>query len=218
MQRGAAIAALMHNGRPKSADTIPHNRSDQMSVAYLNDKESAVIVRRLLKAAFPSTKFGVTIGRGAGVSSIRIRWTDGPTTTRVDEIVGFLEAGRFDGMTDSYEYDRSRFVEIDGVMYQPGCKYIFTVRSISPSLANRCIQHIAQYWGGVERLPVAVESYDGYKLEGGEEWMRVRDDLDLQWSDAIHRAARDRQTYSRTIERPSIADDPSGDAWASRNG
>lgn len=108
-------------------------------------KETAKVIRRLLRAAFPATAFSVTIGRGAGVSSVDVRWTDGPTGARVDAIVAGFEAGRFDGMTDSYEYDRDAYLLVDGKPYRPGTKYVMTQRECSPALIARAARAVMDY-------------------------------------------------------------------------
>jgi hypothetical protein len=163
----------------------------------LSDKETAKVIRSLLRATFPTTTFSVRCGRGAGVSSVRISWTDGPTAARVDSLVGAFEAGSFNGMTDSYDYDRDSFLNIDGVMYRPGTRFIFTERTLSVSLVNRCIAQVTEFWGGVDVVPVAVESSWGWALADDMSRKPVRADLDLDWSTAIYRAAANRETYTR---------------------
>jgi hypothetical protein len=44
-------------------------------------------IRTILKSAFP-VKFGVTIKRFSMGESIEVSWTDGPTRTQVDELIG----------------------------------------------------------------------------------------------------------------------------------
>jgi hypothetical protein len=175
-----------------------------MSTPNLHPKQTAALIRKLLKAQFPSTKFSVVTERGSMVSSVRIAWTDGPTTRRVDALVACFEAGHFDGMTDSYEYDSSRHLIVDGERFRPGTRYIFTSRTISATLAQRCIAQIVHYWGGIDVAPAAVEGTLGYKLEPELGWTNIRPDLYLQWNTAIHRAAADRSEYRReTTEETS---------------
>jgi len=165
----------------------------------IDAKETAAIVRKLLRKAFPACKFSVVTERGAMVSSIRIGWTDGPSEKAVDAIVQQFKAGDFDGMTDSYTYDRDHFVQVDGVTYRPGCQYIFTNRAISPALAGRCIDQIAEYWG-VETKPVAVASYNGFTLEGANNYDAIRPDLEApyySWYACIRRAAEDREAFTQ---------------------
>jgi hypothetical protein len=170
-----------------------------MSLPHLSPKETATVIRKMLKAQFPATKFQVTTGRGAGVSSVSIRWTDGPTVRRVDALVGGFEPGHFDGMTDSYEFDRSRFLLVDGVAYVPGTRYVNTSRTVSAALANRCIAQLVEFWGGIDNAPVAEpEKYSaGYRIVDGRGHERVRADLSEDWYTLIHRAAGDRTRFLR---------------------
>lgn len=112
---------------------------------YLGAKETAAVIRRILRKAFPAAGVSVTTARGSMVSSVDIRWTDGPTEKRVAAMVAGFEAGRFDGMTDSYDYDRTRYIEVEGKRYRPGCKYVFTHREISPRLTLRALEAVVAY-------------------------------------------------------------------------
>lgn len=83
-------------------------------------------IRRELKVAFPGVKFSVTSKSYSGGDSIDIAWVDGPTTGRVEKIVGKYAEGHFDGMDDSYSYSRDQFPRVFG-----GAKYVMTQRGMS---------------------------------------------------------------------------------------
>jgi hypothetical protein len=171
-----------------------------MTATYLDSKDTAKAIRAELKATFPACKFSVVTERGSMVSSVRISWTDGPTTKRVEAVVGKYEAGHFDGMDDSYHYDEDRTVTVDGEVFTAGCQYVFTSRTISPDLANKCIAQVAAYWGRVENIPTAVPGYFGHSLNGREN-DKVREDLDHvrdTWSCSIRRAAEDATEFAHT--------------------
>lgn len=87
-------------------------------------------IRKALKAAFPKVKFSVR----SDYSAARVRWEDGPTVEAVDAVVKQFKAGRFDGMTDSYEYSRSPFGDVFGSI-----QYTFTSREHSDSLVRHAI-------------------------------------------------------------------------------
>lgn len=162
-------------------------------------KETAAIIRGVLRKTFPACKFSVVTKRGSMVSSVRISWTDGPTAARVESLVGGFEAGRFDGMTDSYDYDNSRHIIIDGKRYRPGTRYVTCERKISAPLANRCIAQLVEYWGGVTDVPTANPGYFGHEL-GGYAWKPIRPDLagcNVEWQSAIRQAAEDRTRFTR---------------------
>lgn len=177
-----------------------------MDAIHLNAKSSAALIRSLLKRAFPATKFRVVTERGSMVSSVRIAWTDGPTAGRVEEIVGCFESGSFDGMTDSFTYLRGadKYLIIDGQTYVRGVRYVFTSREITPELANRCIRQVAEYWGGVDVIPLAVPTKwgHGYELVPDIGRSPVRPDLSHtadDWHSCIHQAAGNRTRFTRPL-------------------
>jgi hypothetical protein len=55
---------------------------------FIDTKDVAKIVRRVLKEAYPSFKFSVRIERYAGGSSIDVSWIDGPLQEDVNKLVG----------------------------------------------------------------------------------------------------------------------------------
>lgn len=177
-----------------------------LKAIQLNPKDTAALIRKVLRNAFPATKFSVTTARGSMVSSVDVRWTDGPTVKLVDKFLAPFESGSFDGMTDGYDYKTGadRFIIVDGQTYETGCRYVHTSRTISPALANRCIAQVAEYWGGVEVVPVAVPAKygNGYDLEPAIGNSPIRADLggwhNNDWFTMIHRAAGDRSTFTRT--------------------
>lgn len=150
---------------------------------WLSPKQTATVVRKVLREAFPATRFSVTTARGSMVYAVDVRWTDGPTTARVDAIVKRFEAGHFDGMTDSYEYDRNAVILLDGKKYRPGCKYVMTHRTVSDALRNRCAAQVAAYFG--EPVPSPTDHNARCKAAGE------------YWSTLIYRAAADATRYAR---------------------
>jgi hypothetical protein len=78
-------------------------------------------IRKILKKEFPTIKFKVTSESYSMGSSVRIEWTDGVTSEKVDELVKKFQYGHFDGMQDLYEYSNSR----DDI---PQVKYVQTER------------------------------------------------------------------------------------------
>jgi len=116
------------------------------NLPYLWPKQTAVVIRGILKRAFPGVKFSVKTNRGAGVSSVDVRWTDGPLARDVDALVNVFVAGTFNGMVDMYEYDRDHIITVDGVRYQPGTRYVFTRREISVDLARFAAGVVASYY------------------------------------------------------------------------
>ena len=66
--------------------------------------EAAKLLRKDLKAAFPSFKFRVLCKTYSMSSHIRIECPDRADKCKVQEIADKYRLGHFDGMTDSYIY------------------------------------------------------------------------------------------------------------------
>lgn len=197
-----------------------------MDARYLNGADTAKLIRVELKKNFPATKFSVRTERSG---TIRINWTDGPTQKRVDEVVGGFEGKGFDGMIDmgytiyawvlNGEVIGTRSTGTAGSMGSVpawgiipphddaelvhfGSGFIFTNRTISPTLANKCIAQVAAYWGGVEVAPIAVAGYFGHDLQPAIGNNPVRADLGgfhHDWHSSIRRAAENRTEFAREV-------------------
>jgi hypothetical protein len=184
----------------------------KMAATRLNPKETAKVIRTVLKKAFPETTFRVTTGRGAGVSSVDLSWMDGPTTKEVDAIVGAFEMGRFNGMTDSYDYDKTedRQLLVDGVHYEAGCRYVMTQRRCSAVLARKAVAQLVEYWGGVEYIPEIIEQTSGgwWFANSSDSFKPVREDLakggvHYDWQSQIHQALSDPSRFVREVVAPA---------------
>lgn len=166
----------------------------------LYPKQSAAIMRRILRANFPACKFSVTTERGSMVSSVRISWMDGPSTKAVDALVRGFVAGRFDGMTDSYDYDNDKLLNVEGVMYRPGCSYVFTSRACSPAFVARAAAQVAEFWG-LEAPAIRTSTYDG----SGSVQPTTAQNQDAHrrtgywWNDLVHQATQDARRFARQI-------------------
>lgn len=97
-------------------------------------------IRKVLKTAFPTTKFSVTSSRG---SAVRINWTNGPTSELVELQVSKFEMGHFDGMTDCYDYSNRR----DDI---PQARYVFCNREIDQDIFNKAFELTKDYFGEFE--------------------------------------------------------------------
>lgn len=69
---------------------------------YASAKESAVMLRAVLRQRFPGVRFRLVGERGTASGWYRLSWEDGPTTQAVEEAAVGFEGATFDGMTDSY--------------------------------------------------------------------------------------------------------------------
>lgn len=97
--------------RKQHAENYPHLTKKSDKPDYSPGRLAAENIRKELKKAFPGFKFSVK----SDYNSVDIRWSCGPTTRQVKEIVDKYKAGRFDGMSDIYEYDAdSTFADVFG--------------------------------------------------------------------------------------------------------
>jgi hypothetical protein len=97
-------------------------KTDGREVEYLTCAETAKLVRRALKEAFPGQKFSVRSDTYSMGASIDVRWVDGPTQKEVDRVVKYFEGGDFDGMID-LGYHVEHWLSPDGktvLAYSPG--------------------------------------------------------------------------------------------------
>lgn len=124
---------------------------------YLSCAETAKLVRTALRDAFPGVKFSVRSDTYSMGASIRVRWTDGPTSSDVERVAGVFAGADFDGMVDLKVYaehwlhpdgrvtlahrpgTNGSFVEAIGDPIGPtaelvhfGADCVFCVRDVSP--------------------------------------------------------------------------------------
>lgn len=126
----ADVAALRVN--PKYA------KLTQAGENHGGGKLVAANLRVELKASFPGVKFSIR----SDYNSVRIHWTDGPTTEQVKDFTGKYEGGYFDGMTDSYEHRKSPFTSVFG-----SAQYIFEERSYSLATLTAAAETVAKKYG-----------------------------------------------------------------------
>ncbi len=97
---------------------------------YLSPTESARLLKKDLRAAFPGIKFSCRGSRGTGYGNLSVSWTDGPTSDEVDAVVSRYEGKGFDGMDDSTYYMKKTLV-VEGEKVLSGLGIIGTSRDIS---------------------------------------------------------------------------------------
>jgi hypothetical protein len=91
---------------------------------------TAAAIREDLKKVFKGFKFSVTSEQFAGGDSVRISWTNGPTTDEVQKISSKYEMGQFNGMEDIYEYSNR-----DSNL--PQVKYVSESRTVSEEILTQ---------------------------------------------------------------------------------
>jgi hypothetical protein len=126
---------------------------------YLTAAETAKLVRKALKEAFPKEKFSVRSHTYAGGASIRIGWTDGPQTADVDTVVGKFAGSGFDGMID-LKTSNSHWLYPDGTVelfeYQIGHSYGSTTLDLTGEKVDE--EAAANYRAGV-RAAMGITNY-----------------------------------------------------------
>ena len=122
------------------APVVPIRR-DQPT-RYVSCVDTAKLVRRDLRTAFPGIKFSVRSDQYAGGAAIRVEWTDGPTDDAVTKVVKPYQGATFDGMTDSKDYVT---VVVDGVPTHYGADWITTTRELSPSFRGAVLADARAY-------------------------------------------------------------------------
>jgi len=121
------------------------NKIDGLNAASKNAKAE-------LKAAFPGVKFSVKTSRFSGGDSMHVKWTDGPNTKQVEAIINKYSAGKFDGMTDCYDYNMTTWNEVFG-----DAKYVSASRDYSDALIEDAIRIVVNKFGGCE--PITIDEY-----------------------------------------------------------
>ncbi len=113
-------------------------------------------IRLLLKKYFSDVKFTV---KKTSYNSVSVRWTDGPTCDKVEEITGRFKSGYFNSMEDVYEYNESPFNVVYG-----GINFISIDRVYSDELIDKAISLCREIYG--DKVPewADVDSYKKGKL------------------------------------------------------
>lgn len=133
------------------AEANPHLLKRNLRTTWSEARVAAENIRRELRAAFPGFKFSV---KTDGHDSVNVDWTDGPTTREVGRITGKYKAGDFDGMNDTYEYDRDatfadvfgspRYVSKNRKVTDEGARWAWTHAKDAANLPGHC------GWGDAE--------------------------------------------------------------------
>jgi len=112
---------------------------------YAGPVLAAQNIRTELKRTFPGVKFSVRSSRYSGGNSVHVEWTNGPKEAAVNDILDKYEAGRFDGMDDSYNYKSGTarvWCELFG-----SAKYTSTTREFTESAILHAMATLATRYG-----------------------------------------------------------------------
>lgn len=108
---------------------------------YLNCAETAKILRKALKEAFPDVKFSVKSSTYSMGASINVRWVDGPCAGLVDGVAEVFSGSYFDGMTD---YKGSKTHLYQGQETRLGADFVITTRSNSDAAIEKAIARVVR--------------------------------------------------------------------------
>lgn len=127
---------------------------------YFTCAETAAIVRKALKEAFPDVKFSVRSSTYSGGASIAVAWMDGPNVAQVEAVAGKFEASYFDG---SIDYKGSIYHMMDGQVVHFGADSIHCNRSFSDAVIQRAIDRLMRQYAGnfsnYDGEPISVEHF-----------------------------------------------------------
>lgn len=129
---------------------------------FINTPETAKLIRKALKSAFPSIKFSVRSKQYSGGSSIGVSWADGPTDSQVEAVAKHYQGGSFDSMTDCMNYHESVLVDASGTprLVSFGADFVFCDRQVSPENKALVLAATCQKWGINEA--VTLNQYGAY--------------------------------------------------------
>lgn len=83
---------------------------------YISTTDTAKLVRKDLKAAFPNDKFSVRKGTGTASAWLSVSWTDGPEYSHVRAVADQFRGEQFNGQTDNYEQLDTPYL-VSGITY-----------------------------------------------------------------------------------------------------
>lgn len=135
------------------------------TVRYLTAAETAKHVRAALKQAFPGAQFSVRTDTYSLGASIRVRWTDGPTSSAVAAVVNRFQGSDFDALTDMSTPRPP--IEVDGESVRSGADHVFTTRTQS-----------AEYR---QRLHVIAKMILGEPVDEAKRYDQVRGQYVTEW-------------------------------------
>lgn len=104
-----------------------------------SSKLAVMNIRAELKKTFKGIKFSVR----SDFNSVSIRWTDGVICQQVEELVDRFSSGKFNGMEDIFEYEKTPWTTVFG-----GIKYISCSREKSSELVQRAIDALFHEFPG----------------------------------------------------------------------
>lgn len=187
-----------------------------MSAKYLTCAETAALVRKALKEAFPGVKFSVRSHNYSMGASMRVEWLDGPNEAQVEAVARTFQGSYFDG---SIDFKGSIYHMLDGQQVRFGADSIHCNRRYSEAATQAAIDSVyRRYTGNFKEA--GIEKPTPAQYERGDLW-RVQldgmaDNLQREIGQVLHkRSDRMKVEKSATAGRVFVTHD---DGYSRSNG
>lgn len=155
---------------------------------------AAQAIRQDLKKAFPGVKFRVRSSSFSMGNGVDVDWTDGPTRSEVDRIIGRYQYGHFDGMQDLYEYSNRR----DDL---PQAKYVSGSRSMSDRVRAELLAYVAERFFEPEDREGVTENT---RMPNGCWW--VQEQVWREFNERSYTTPAQWAPEEKTAEEPDLVD------------
>jgi Large polyvalent protein associated domain 29 len=106
--------------------------------------QTAKLLRKALKEAFPTTKFAVRPNSYADGVSVDVHWTDGPPSKEVQVLCNRFEGADFDGMQDLKTPHKH---VVKGQHIQYGADFVFAHRILSVAFLTKIVRASCTQFG-----------------------------------------------------------------------
>lgn len=187
-----------------------------MSTKYLACAETAVLVRKALKEAFPGVKFSVRSSTYSMGASMRVEWLDGPNEAQVEAVARTFQGSYFDGGID---YKGSIYHMLDGQQVRFGADSIHYTRRYSKTAILAAIDSVyRRYTSNFKEAGIDKPTPEQY--ERGGLW-RIQidgmvDDLQREIGKSLYKSSdRMKVEDSATVGRVFVTHD---DGYSLSNG
>ncbi len=131
-----------------------------MATKYFTCAETAKLIRKALREAFPGAKFSVKSHTYSGGASINVSWTDGPNSDQVEAVAGHFKAAYFDS---SIDYQGSIYHMMDGQTVHFGADFVFCERHYTDAAVAKAIDAVyRRFEGNFKRDGIAKPTLSDY--------------------------------------------------------
>ena len=110
-----------------------------MTIEYISCADTAKLIRKSLREAFPDVRFSVQSRTYSGGASISVGWIDGPNPAMVESITRRFRGSYFDG---SIDYKGSVFHMLNGKQVRMGADYVTSRREYSDDFMQKAIAQV----------------------------------------------------------------------------